>query len=290
MTRKGRTMPELPEVETLCRQLQATIDGKKILATKIFDHKLVNIANVRGMRICGVCRRGKTIRMRLHDGRSIVIHLRMTGRLLWREDSGKDPHTRWRMTMADGNVDLVDPRRFATVTVVRDDEAPSSNDLMSRFDFRKFMQRQAPRRVSVKTLLMDPKAVAGIGNIYACEILHGAGISPARISSTLGEPEWRKIFSQARRVLKKAIARRGTSISDWRDLYGRAGENQTGLSVYGKEGEVCSRCGGIIVRIRQGGRSTFYCPQCQKEQGTGHGRQEDECRSQAGNRRLFTRR
>ena len=126
------------------------------------------------------------------------------------------------------------------------------------------MQSQAGRRVHVKILLMDPKAIAGIGNIYACEILHGAGISPTRPAAALSETEWRKIFRQARRVLRKAIAGRGTSISDWRDLYGCAGENQNELKVYGKEGEACSRCGGIIVRIRQGGRSTFYCPQCQK--------------------------
>ena len=257
-------MPELPEVETLCRQLQEKIAGKKILATKVFDHKLDGTANVRGVRICGVCRRGKTVEMRLHDGRSILIHLRMTGRLFWRTDRKKEPHTRWRITLADGNIDLVDSRRFATVRVVHAVQEPSTNDLMGRFDFRKFMQSQAGRRVPVKILLMDPKAIAGIGNIYACEILHGADISPMRPAAALGEPEWRKIFRRARCVLKKAITGRGTSISDWRDLYGRAGENQNELKVYGKEGEACTRCGGIIVRIRQAGRSTFYCPRCQK--------------------------
>lgn len=258
-------MPELPEVETLCRQLQEAIAGKKILATKVFDHKLDGVANVRGMRICGVCRRGKTVEMRLHDGRSIVVHLRMSGRLFWRADRKKEPHTRWRITLADGNLDLVDPRRFATVRVVHAGQEPLTNDLMSRFDFGKFLQSQAQRRVHVKILLMDPKAIAGIGNIYACEILHGAGISPMRPAAALRESEWRKIFRQARRVLKKAIARRGTSISDWRDLYGCAGENQSELNVYGREGETCSRCDGIIVRIKQSGRSTFYCPQCQEE-------------------------
>ncbi len=258
-------MPELPEVETLCRQLQERIAGKKILATKVFDPKLDGIANVRGARICGVCRRGKTVEMRLHDGGSILIHLRMTGRLFWRTDRKKEPHTRWRIILDEGIIDLVDPRRFATVRVVQTVQEPSTNDLMDRFDFRKFMQSQAGRRVHVKNLLMDPKAIAGIGNIYACEILHGAGISPTRSAAALGESEWRKIFRQARRILKKAVACRGTSISDWRDLYGCAGENQNELKVYGKEGEACARCGGIIVRIRQGGRSTFYCPRCQKE-------------------------
>ena len=185
--------------------------------------------------------------------------------MFWRADRKKEPHTRWRITLADGNLDLVDPRRFATVRVVHAGQEPLTNDLMSRFDFGKFLQSQAQRRVHVKILLMDPKAIAGIGNIYACEILHGAGISPMRPAAALRESEWRKIFRQARRVLKKAIARRGTSISDWRDLYGCAGENQSELNVYGREGETCSRCDGIIVRIKQSGRSTFYCPQCQEE-------------------------
>jgi len=108
------------------------------------------------------------------------------------------------------------------------------------------------------------KAIAGIGNIYACEILHGAGISPVRQAAMLGDYEWKKIFSQARRVLKKAIAKRGTSISDWRDLYGCPGENQNELQVYGREGTTCCVCKEVIVRIKQGGRSTFYCPRCQK--------------------------
>ncbi len=264
-TQSGSRMPELPEVETLCCQLQGKIAGKKILAAKVFDHKLDGIANVRGMRICGVCRRGKTVEMRLHDGRSIVVHLRMSGRLFWRADRKKEPHTRWRMTLVDGNLDLVDPRRFATVRVVHAGRESLSNDLMGRFDFRNFMQSQAGRRIHVKTLLMDPKAIAGIGNIYACEILHAAGISPLRPAASLGESEWKKIFRQARRILRKAIAGRGTSISEWRDLYGCPGENQKELKVYGREGEDCVRCGGIIVRIRQGGRSTFYCPRCQEE-------------------------
>ena len=258
-------MPELPEVETLCRQLQTRIAGKKILSTKVCDHKLDGIGNVRGLRVLGVCRRGKTVEMRLEGGQCIIIHLRMSGRLFWRTGRCRESHTRWRITLEGGGIDLVDPRRFATVRVISDPPEALTNDLMGSFDFRKFLQSQAGRRIHVKTLLMDPKAIAGIGNIYACEILHAAGISPLRPAASLGESEWKKIFRQARRILRKAIAGRGTSISEWRDLYGCPGENQKELKVYGREGEDCVRCGGIIVRIRQGGRSTFYCPRCQEE-------------------------
>ncbi len=257
-------MPELPEVETLCRQLHARIAGKKILATAVYDDKLAGLGSVRGRMIKAVRRSGKTIVLMLNDGRSITIHLRMTGRLLWQQDRKREPHARWRMMLADGNVDLVDPRRFATVKVETTCQEKDVKDLMIGFDEKIFLEKQSARKVSVKTLLMDPKAIAGIGNIYACEILHRAGISPFRQAATLSEREWKTVFRQARRILKKGIEKRGTSISDWRDLYGCQGENQNELKAYGQEGNTCCICGGGIVRVKQGGRSTFYCPQCQK--------------------------
>ena len=257
-------MPELPEVETLCRQLHDRIAGEKILKTAVYDDKLASLESVRGCIIEAVQRSGKTIELRLNDGRSVTIHLRMTGRLFWRQDKKREPHTRWRMTVADGNVDLVDPRRFATVTVEPTLRDKAQRDLITGFDMKTFLAKQSTRKVSVKILLMDPKAIAGIGNIYACEILYRAGISPFRQATTLSEREWRNIFRQARRVLKKGIEKRGTSISDWRDLYGCRGENQNDLKAYGQEGKTCCICGGFIARVKQGGRSTFYCPQCQK--------------------------
>jgi formamidopyrimidine-DNA glycosylase len=135
---------------------------------------------------------------------------------------------------------------------------------MTGFGAKTFLAKQSTRKVSVKVLLMDPKAVAGIGNIYACEILYRAGLSPFRQAATLSESEWKAIFRQARRILKRGIEKRGTSISDWRDLYGCRGENQNELKAYGQEGKTCCTCGGFIARVKQGGRSTFYCPQCQK--------------------------
>jgi len=104
---------------------------------------------------------------------------------------------------------------------------------------------------------MDQKALAGIGNIYACEILHRAGISPLRQASSLTREEWGKMFYHARNILKKGIEKRGTSISDWRDLYGRKGENQNELKAYGQEGKRCFICGGKICRIKQGGEALF---------------------------------
>lgn len=257
-------MPELPEVETLCRQLHAKIAGKKILETVVYDEKLGGIADIRGSVVEKVRRSGKTLALILDDDRRIMIHLRMTGRLFWQASKEKPTHIRWRMTFADGNVDLVDPRRFATVKIERTLLQKESQDLLRGFDEKTFLEKQSKRKVSVKSLLMDPHAIAGIGNIYASEILHSVGISPFRQAATLSEREWRMVFRQARGILKKGIEKRGTSISDWRDLYGCMGENQFELKAYGQEGKTCRSCGGVIVRVRQGGRSTFYCPQCQK--------------------------
>ena len=257
-------MPELPEVETLCRQLKKKICGKKILSAEVFDDKLKGIKDVKGRSVVAVERKGKMITIILDDGNIIFIHLRMTGRLLWQKISAKPKHSRWKMSFADGNVFLVDPRRFATIKVLKEKENDAGREIFNDFDLKNFISAHGSRKTKVKTLIMDQSVVSGIGNIYACEILHEARIHPERAVATLKEAEWGKIFHQAEEVLKKAISKRGTSISDWRDLYGRKGENQNELKVYGQEGKQCSICGGTICRIKQGGRSTFYCPDCQK--------------------------
>lgn len=257
-------MPELPEVETLCRQLQMMTAGKHILASMIYDEKLNTVENVGGRTIVNVRRDGKRIVLKLDNGRCIAIHLRMTGRLLWRPCEEREPHTRWRISIEGGNIDLVDPRRFATVRVEEESAGSPEKDLLHSFNEKEFLRRQAKRRLSVKTLLMDQGAIEGIGNIYACEILHSARISPLRQVSTLTLKEWKRIFRLGRKILINGIRGRGTSISDWRDLYGCPGEYQQQLEVYGREGKACLVCGAFVGRIQQSGRSTFYCAQCQK--------------------------
>jgi formamidopyrimidine-DNA glycosylase len=256
-------MPELPEVETLCRQLHQKAAGAKILRTTVYDKKLAGLESIRGCVIAGVHRRGKTIHLILNDGRSILIHLRMTGRLFWWNGDTKEPYARWRVKTDRGNVDLIDPRRFATVRVIRTQVESDERDILQNFSRKAFLEKQAKRNVSVKNLLMDPKAISGIGNIYACEILYRARISPFRQAARITGDEWIGIFQQAKRILQKGIENRGTSISDWRDLYGCSGENQKELRVYGQEGKTCRKCGSIILRARQSGRSTYYCPLCQ---------------------------
>jgi len=261
---REEVMPELPEVETVCRQLRRRIYGKRILAGEIDDSKLSHINHLQAGEILNVERRGKIIVIDLKGGLSIKIHLRMTGRLLWQKNTEAPRHSRWRLSFPDGYLFLVDPRRFATVNIEETKKEKITNDLMGDFDEKAFLRKEACRETYVKSVLMDQRAIAGIGNIYACEILHQSGISPLRKASSLSMQEWKKIFTAARRILKKGIKKRGTSISDWRDLDGCPGENQHELKVYHREGNDCSNCGSNICRIKQEGRSTFYCPRCQR--------------------------
>lgn len=258
-------MPELPEVETVCRQLHRKIAGKKILATEIYDSKLAHMENLKGRTVQAVSRMGKTIVVMLDNDSSVFIHLRMTGRLLWQSELEIPRHCRWRMFFAEGNVFLIDPRRFATIKIVKQRQSLPQNDIMDNFDLESFIAKQSKRKTKIKNLIMDQKAISGIGNIYACEILYQSAIHPECCAAALKKKDWQKIFSKAKAILEVAIKKRGTSISDWRDLYGRKGENQHELKVYGREGKSCGKCGSTIRRIKQGGRSTFYCGQCQKK-------------------------
>lgn len=257
-------MPELPEVETLCRQLHKKIAGKIIADAEVYDSKLAYGKSLRGKTVVAVRRRGKMVEIVLNDGYAVLIHLRMTGRLLWQKDIARTKHSRWRMSFSTGDIFLVDPRRFATIKIAKDKGEEAGNDIFRGFNSAEFIGRHGKRKAKVKNIIMDQNAIAGIGNIYACEILHRSCISPVRSAAGLKKNEWGKIFANAQKILSKAIEKRGTSISDWRDLYGRKGENQNELKAYGQEGKRCGNCGGIIKRIKQGGRSTFYCPQCQK--------------------------
>jgi len=120
------------------------------------------------------------------------------------------------------------------------------------------------RRITIKEFLLDQRLFPGVGNIYACEILHAARLSPERKVCDLNEARWRSIWEVGPTILERAIRRRGTTVSDWRDLFGAPGENQRFLNVYAREGEPCLRCGQPVVRRKIGGRGTYYCPTCQE--------------------------
>ncbi len=285
-------MPELPEAETLCRQLKKVVLNKSVRDIKIFDTKLAMIGEVVGRKITDVTRRGKALEIHLgrkcslgllpddnilmrtprhsagelHNKKILVLHLRMTGRLLWQNDRQDLPaHSRFAIVFSKGRLVCIDPRRFATLGV-RDPHPGGvvTDDPLQSFSADKLVELSRNRRLPVKSFLMDQRSIPGIGNIYACEILYKASVNPWRKACSLSIREWEDIAEAAKRVLKEAVDCRGTTISDWRDLFGRSGEYQHMLNVYARNGRPCPECHGMIQRERLSGRGTYFCPSCQK--------------------------
>jgi formamidopyrimidine-DNA glycosylase len=284
-------MPELPEVETLCRQLSKILLGKEILAVEVLDHRLgkKECEGLDGRKIESVYRQGKYIRIEMgkrnpgpyisekqkrlgkikpnppDEGLSAALHLRMTGRLLWLTDRAPaPPHTRLVIFFAAGRLILIDPRRFATFCLRPTETASAlAENPLEELPPHLLKEAAKKRRLPVKSFLMDQRFVAGIGNIYACEILYHAGIDPRRQAGSLSAAEWRKVQKASAVVLPRAVECRGTTVSDWRDLFGISGENQENLEVYSREGEPCRHCGRMIERTKISGRGTWFCPICQ---------------------------
>ena len=258
-------MPELPEVETLCRQLNGILPGKRIRKVEILDLRLGKVEGLTGNRIKTVFRRGKFIEIEMEGGLKAALHLRMSGRLLWQTDlSSLPPYSRWVLSFAAGRLVCIDPRRFATFCVQEQESVPTPiPNPLAGLPAGRLREIARTRRLPVKSFLMDQRVIAGIGNIYACEILHDAAVDPRRPASTLTLAEWRRVGKAATLILKRAVSCRGTTVSDWRDLFGCSGTNQEHLQVYARQGESCMRCGGVIEREALQGRGTWFCPSCQ---------------------------
>jgi formamidopyrimidine-DNA glycosylase len=269
-------MPELPEVEALCRQLRHVIVDSEIEEIRILDPKLGAIEGLAGKTIRGIRRHGKTLSIELEGNLALVLHLRMTGRLLWHNGKGLKPHTRLVISFPRGRISLIDPRRFATVTINQTgDRISLGNDPLDGLDPSHLWEIAQRCTIPIKSFLMDQRRIAGIGNIYACEILHQARLDPWRRTDGLSRDEWAELEAATKKILTRAIACRGTSVSDWRDLFGKEGEHQNYLSVYGREDTACYRCGGRIQRRKLNGRGTYFCPTCQNgEGGTNNGTME----------------
>jgi formamidopyrimidine-DNA glycosylase len=259
-------MPELPEVETLCRQMRRMIADREIISVEILDHRLGAIEGLVGRKITAVTRHGKAVEMKLDNDARLLLHLRMTGKMQWhRAFLALPPHTRFIITFSYGRLLCVDTRRFATLAITAEGSSQAFvRDPLHDFQIEELHKIARVKRLPVKSFLMDQRMIAGIGNIYACEILHEVSMNPWRPVSGVSLREWRKIESATKEILERAIACRGTTVSDWRDLFGRKGEYQHELKVYDREGLPCLDCNGIIQRLRLSGRGTYFCPTCQR--------------------------
>ncbi len=263
-------MPELPEVETLVRQL-AGIVGKRIVDATLLDDRLPVASDALiGASIDRVERRGKYILLGLGERGVLVIHLRMSGRL--RLDCCEDemPYTRMILSLESGEaVYFINPRRLGTVMLrpVGFEPPLGIEPLDEGFTVELLGALVGRSRAPIKALLLNQTAIAGIGNIYAAEALWRAGVDPRRPAHALSAEEITALHAGITSVLREAIAQLGTSIgnriTDYRPSAERGGSFQNHLSVYGKQDRPCERCGTIIERVRQAGRTTCFCPTCQ---------------------------
>ncbi len=273
-------MPELPEVEVVRRGIDPLIANRVVRGIGFSNKRLrlpVPRTAIRRWLIGGRCqdtgRRGKNLLLFFDNGAVLIIHLGMTGRLGVLPASAKRlAHEHCRIKLDNGmELRFSDPRRFGSLRLVPpgDDWQALFSDLgpeplAADFTAAYLQARAAGRRQPVKSFLMDGRVVAGIGNIYACEILHAAGIAPTRPVSDIDDREWQRLVRHTRRVLQAAIDQGGTTIADFVDASGRPGYFQLTLAVYGRHDAPCPACGQPVARIRLAGRSTFFCPSCQR--------------------------
>ena len=275
-------MPELPEVETVARQLDSLVGGQRVISTRIRDSKLhepgylvINSTSLKHRRIARVYRSGKQVAIELiKTGRRdtalwLVVHLRMTGRLIYCKGSravcGDLP--RAEIGLSRGRLLFFDVRRFGTLRLYDSKAAfaPAGLDpLDPSFQASILAGQLAGSAQAVKAWLLRQDRLSGIGNIYACEALHASGIHPLRQAGSLSAVEVKSLYRSLRHILRAAIRHCGTTFSDFQDSSGSLGGYARFLKVYGCEGMPCGRCGGIVERMAQQQRSTFYCPGCQR--------------------------
>lgn len=267
-------MPELPEVETVARQLAPVLRGRRILAAALIDPKLHDprlTAELPGRPILDVRRMGKQVVIELGgDGRRwLCIHLRMTGRL----GVVQSPPTplalplRAALELDRGWLLFTDPRRFGTLRLVRSESLArpaGAEPLSRRFTATALAALIGGSRTPIKPWLLRQDRITGLGNIYAAEILFTARIDPGRPAASLDDGEVRRLHRATRRILRAAIEACGTTFSDFQDARGVSGGYGRYLAVYGHEGEPCRRCGAPVARAVQQQRATFWCPGCQR--------------------------
>jgi formamidopyrimidine-DNA glycosylase len=263
-------MPELPEVETIKREIAPFVKGKIISSLEIIDHRNIKGLSPKelrkklaGKKIAGIDRRAKYLVFPLSPAGFLVVHLGMTGRLLF----APDKYVKVVFNFKNGaKLYFSDARLFGKIRYF--DEAPKLDlgpePLTKDFTINKFKELLQKRKTSIKLFLLNQKLISGVGNIYANEALFRAGVHPQRKASDLSDAEIKKLHAAINAILSSAIKHRGTSDNWYVDARGRQGSFQRRLKVYGRKGQPCLKCKTPIIRVSQGARGTFFCPDCQK--------------------------
>jgi len=284
-------MPELPEVETIKNDLKKVILDKKIILVDVKDKKAVKsvfadfLKVLSGNEFEDILRVGKLLAFKLKRNEYLLIHLKMTGQLIFCDkkkciagghnfpaaENNPTKFTRAVFKFANkSELYFNDMRRFGYLKIVDDDnfkkikKAYGVEPISKEFDLKNFKKTIQGKKKNIKAVLMDQSLIAGIGNIYADEVLFEAGIMPTRPAGRLSEKEQKEIFKAIKIILKRAIKHRGTTFSDYLDAKGEKGNFTRFLRVYGRAGKKCYKCRGIVKKIKIGGRGTSFCPKCQK--------------------------
>jgi len=264
-------MPELPEVQTIINGLTRKVLGKEIekinelrAGTVIWQNPVTSLGKINS-----ISRRGKYILMQTSNNFKLVIHLRMTGKLIFETDLVKtSDHARAELVFSD-NTKLIfnDIRTFGKIQILKINEKIEAlqklgvEPLSDEFDTKYLKNKLKNRKVPIKNILLDQRIIAGLGNIYVAEILFGSKIDPRVPGNRLKKKQLESIVLETKKVLQEAIEHNGTTISNYRSVEDKTGEFQNLLKVYRKEN---CECGHQIKKIKQAGRSTYYCPVCQK--------------------------
>ncbi len=274
-------MPELPEVETIRRELKASIINKTITGCKILRKDIIGYPSpaqfcksITGEKILNVTRRAKYLIINLTNNKRIIFHLRLSGAITLKQYHDKQNRfTRIIINLEDCQLCFDEPRALGRAYLLSEKDNPgqlagfskmSFEPICPEYDFNYFSQKIKNRRTRIKQLLLDQSVCAGVGNIYSDEALFRAGIRPTRKANTLKVEEIFKLLIALKQVLKQGIDECGTTVSDYKRTDGKTGNFQQFLYVYGKESKPCRICGKKIKSVKIGNRTTRYCPTCQK--------------------------
>jgi formamidopyrimidine-DNA glycosylase len=274
-------MPELPEVETICRGLKENIINKEISDVKISDKKLrFNypenfIQNLNKSKIINISRRARYILIHLKNDQILLIHLGMTGKLNFFQNFNEKiaKHDHIIIKFSDNSFLIYnDVRRFGFTDLFQSIEEKNHKmlnnlaiePLSDKFNAKYLQKKLKNKSMNIKNIMMDNKIVVGVGNIYINESLFLSNISPKRAANKVKLKELEKLVKNIKEILQKAIDKGGSTLRDYQKLNGDIGNFQFNFTVYGREDENCVICQTKIQRIKQNGRSTFFCPNCQK--------------------------